>query len=508
MKAIQQGFFYLHEKVKSIDLVRLNYIFIQKLQEIYRNVLQADLKSYFEKFTAKILTLVQSVRMLGVTSNLDEYEKRKLTIFNLLNFFQLISILIVPIVGLVDSRLAPASGISTIMPGMISVLVLYLNSRARYSAARISYFMLYPVFTSFIYLGGVNLGVELHFILFGVLSVFFLQDIGQMIFSVALSMVSYFVLSVLWKNYHYQLENAHIGFFVFNQVLVIVFIFYGLYLIKKENTGYQLNILAKTESLRIKHQQINKQKIEIQNKARLLEKQKAELAELNSIKNKLFSVIAHDLKAPMYALRNVFRNIQEQNMKASEIKALIPDIVNDFNYTTGLMENLLIWAKCQMQEGSTRQQNVDISELANDISHLLRLQASTKKIRIKNLVKQKAHVWADRDMIHLALRNLVSNAIKFTPSRGQVTIGITNMDDHIEIFVKDTGVGISQEALERIRQYENFTTRGTLNETGTGLGLMLCREFIIKNGGTLYIESEEGKGSTFSFTLPVSNTAA
>ena len=504
MKTIQQRFFYLHGRIKSIDFYRLVFISTQRFNELLKQIPEVRLRLFFDALLNKTIILVNTVKHLGVTAKLDDYEKRKLSIFNLLNFFQLVSVFIVPVVGLFDHRLAPASKIGTLIPGLISVLVLYLNSKGRYDVARISYFLLYPVITSFIYLGGVNLGVELYFILYGVLSVFFLQDIGQMVFSVALSMVSYFVLSVLWKNYYYELENAHIGFFIFNQVLAIVFIFYGLYLIKKENAGYHIRILAKTEALSLKNQEIKRQKIEIMQKARLLEKQTAELAELNSIKNKLFSVIAHDLKSPMYALRNVFQNIQNQNMSAKDIKELIPDIVNDFNYTTGLMENLLLWAKSQMETSTTFQQEIDVAELSNDISHLLRLQASTKKIRIKNMVKNKAFVFADRDMIHLALRNLVSNAIKFTPVKGEITIGVSQNEEFVEVYVKDTGVGIPAEALERIRQNENFTTRGTTNESGTGLGLMLCREFIVKNGGMLYIESEEGKGSTFSFTLPKS----
>ena len=260
MKTIQQRFFSIQGRIRSIDFYRLIFTSTKHFNEILRQVHQLRLKYYFETLVSRTLVLVNTIKHLGVTAKLDDYEKKKLSIFNLLNFFQLVSFFIVPVVGIFDPRLAPASKIGTMMPALISVLVLYLNSREQYTAARISYFMLYPVITSFIYLGGVNLGVELYFILYGILSVFFLQDIGQMVFSVALSMVSYFVLSVLWKNYHYELENAHIGFFIFNQVLAIVFIFYGLYLIKKENAGYQLTILSKGEALRLKNQEIKRQK--------------------------------------------------------------------------------------------------------------------------------------------------------------------------------------------------------------------------------------------------------
>jgi signal transduction histidine kinase len=433
---------------------------------------------------------------------MDDYEKRKLAIFNQLNFFQLIAGLIIPVTGLFTQSLSPASTFSAVLPAFISVAVLILNSFGRHQIALFTYFLLYPIVTSAIYMGGVNLGVELFFILYGILSVFFLQHIGQMIFSVALSMISYFVLSVLWKNYHYQLETANLGFYLFNQGLAIIFIFYGLYLIKKENSDYQFNILSQSQSLQKKNSAIRKQKKDIAQKARQLEKQATELEESNAIKNKLFSVIAHDLKTPMYALRNVFRNIHEQNMPADEIKELIPDMMNDLNYTTGLMENLLQWAKSQMQQGAIRPQFLDIAEIAGEVTRLLRLQAEAKQIKIENNVPEQIFVYADRDMINLVLRNLVSNAIKFTPPSGSVTIGVTEMSSYVELYVHDTGVGIDPESMQKIRRNDYFTTKGTTNESGTGLGLMLCKEFVVRNGGLLYIESEPGKGSTFSFTLP------
>jgi two-component system, sensor histidine kinase and response regulator len=506
MKTIHQRLFNFQGRIKSIELTRHLDFFTQRSVEFIqwiRSIRFDEFKQTVSTAGLDISKYIEIIKTLGVTRKMDEYEKRKLAIFNQLNFLQMLSWLILPIVGMFDKTLSAGISIQAILPAFISITALALNSYYRHEAALFTYFLLYPIITSVIYMGGVNLGVELNFILYGILSVFFLQHIGQMIFSVGLSMVSYFVLSVLWKNYHYQLETANLPFYLFNQMLAIGFIFYGLYLIKKENTEYQFNILSQTQVLQKKNTAIRRQKKEIAQKANQLEKQAAELAELNAIKNKLFSVIAHDLKTPMYALRNVFRNIHEQNMPADEIKELIPDVMNDLNYTTGLMENLLQWAKTQMNAGVIRPQFVDIKETTGDVLRLLRLQAETKNIKIRNKIENQLHVFADNDMISLVLRNLISNAIKFTPPDGMITVGITEMNSYVEVFVKDTGVGISPEAMQKIRQNDFFTTKGTTNETGTGLGLMLCKEFVVKNGGLLYIESELGKGSVFSFTLPL-----
>jgi two-component system sensor histidine kinase/response regulator len=237
----------------------------------------------------------------------------------------------------------------------------------------------------------------------------------------------------------------------------------------------------------------------------LLEKQAERLSAANAVKNKLFSVVAHDLKTPMYALRNLFQNVQQFDMPAQEVKDMVPDIMNDLNYTTGLMENLLQWAKSQMQANIVQKEPLDIAKLANDVLQLLRLQARTKNITIENRIVSSGCVVADKDMVHLVLRNLVSNAIKFTPANGKIVIGINEMASYAEVFVQDFGIGISTEAMNKIRQNNYYTTKGTTEESGTGLGLMLCKEFIMKNDGHLYIESEPGKGSIFSFTLPVYN---
>jgi signal transduction histidine kinase len=244
-------------------------------------------------------------------------------------------------------------------------------------------------------------------------------------------------------------------------------------MIKKENTNYQ----------------------------RLLNKQATELKDLNALKNKLFSVVAHDLKSPMYALRNIFQNVQQYDIPAEDVKALVPEVMNDLNYTTNLMENLLQWAKYQMNSPNLSPSEVNIAEVADDVVQLLNSQASSKKISLINTIDTDTTVLAQKDMLRLVLRNLVSNAVKFTPAGGYVTIGLEEYQNEAEIFVADTGVGIEKENLYKIYNNSYFTTQGTAAEKGTGLGLMLCKEFLAQCGCNLHISSERGQGSRFSFLL-------
>jgi signal transduction histidine kinase len=271
------------------------------------------------------------------------------------------------------------------------------------------------VFTCFIYANGLNLGIELSFVLYGILAVFFLQDLGYMLFVIGFSMVGYFMLSVTWKDYRYQLETYNYTCYLINHAVSIIYIFYGLYLIKQESAGYQFRILLKNGELQKKNEEIEEQKKEIVHKALLLEEQTSALDEHNKVKDKLFSIISHDLKSPLYALKNIFSNAQKFDLPAEEIKSMLPDIVNDLNYTTALMENLLQWAKWQMQSNSIHPQEIDVNKLVNESVQLLHLQAEAKKIKIKTKADLLVSAWADKNMISLVLRNLLSNAVKFTP---------------------------------------------------------------------------------------------
>jgi two-component system, sensor histidine kinase and response regulator len=466
--------------------------------------------SAFFSYTSlnRFLSFFEKIKTLGITNDLEDYESRKLKVFNLLNFFQFIFGIAIPVSAALSShKISTLGWIAACMPALVSLLVLFLNSRRNYEVSTLCYFILYPVITSIVYLSGINLGIELFFILYGILAVFFIQDIGHMIFTVTLSMISYFILTVVWRNFQFQLEvNGML--YLFNHLIAIVFIFFGLYLVKKENQKYQSSILESNWQLYQQNIEIEKQRITLADNASLLNKQAIELQDLNNLKNKLFSVIAHDLKSPMYALRNIFHNIEKYDLPAEDVKAMVPEVMKDLNYTTTLMENLLQWAKCQMQTLEVSLAPVNVRDVANDVFNHLRSQAELKNIKLVNNVRRSIMVVAQHDMIQLVLRNLVSNAIKFTPENGCVQIGIENDSSLIEVFVKDSGIGLSPANLDRISHNEFFTTRGTRSEKGTGLGLMLCKEFLAKNRGTLHITSEEGIGSRFSFTLPKAEVAA
>jgi two-component system sensor histidine kinase/response regulator len=443
------------------------------------------------------------IKSIGVTPEMEEYEKRKMSIFNQLNFLGITTGIIVPIIGIFfNDHLPPLAWFIAGSPLAISVIVLWLNHEKYYEHARLVYFSLYPIATCLVYLGKVDVGVELFFVLYGVLSVFFLQQILHIIFAFTLSVACYFFACIVPHDFYFRLVTVNYYFYVFNHLTAISFIFYAIYFIKQENNGYHFSLLSKSEELRRRNMESEQHKQEIAQKANLLEEQTAKLTELNQLKNKLFSVIAHDLKTPMYALRNLFNNMHYNEMPVKEMKAMLPGIVNEMNYTTNLMENLLQWAKSQMENTSLQPEVLDIETMIGRVLKILHWQASNKRIHLESQIEEPLFCYADKEMVNLVLRNLLSNAIKFTPENGHIWVGAKERASCVEIFVQDDGVGISAERQQQLFGDMFLTTKGTNSETGTGLGLRLCKDFLEKNGGRIAVKSQPGKGSTFTVTLP------
>lgn len=450
--------------------------------------------------------LLQKIRQIGSDQSLDEYEHRKLGIFNLLNFLGMLTGLLIPVTGIFNNDKLPLlAWVVACSPFFISALVLLMNNRKQFETSRMLYFILYPIATSLVYASGNDLGIELFFILYGVLAVYLLKSKLNAVLTFALSAGCFLVVHVFTQDYSLKLQFVNFSFFVFVQVLAIIFIFLALILTKEENSAYRKSILRQNEALRSSNEEISKQQSQLSEKALLLEKQAAELTELNAVKTKLFSIIAHDLRNPLYAQKTLFTNIQKYNIDGEQIKEYIPDIINDLNYTTGLVENLLQWAKSQLQNTSVTPQVLDVTQIINEVLQLMKLQAENKKIYLKSRITDTVYCRADKDMINLVLRNLVSNAIKFTPALGNIYIDARQEDGHIEVFVTDDGMGIKPEILPQLFADKFISTHGTSKEAGSGLGLMLCKDFLHRNGGQIFVKSQPGKGTTFSFTLPSPN---
>jgi PAS domain S-box-containing protein len=235
-----------------------------------------------------------------------------------------------------------------------------------------------------------------------------------------------------------------------------------------------------------------------------LKETNAELKILNATKDKFFSIIAHDLRRPFQSLLGYSELLaaEIESLSHEEIKQFSRGLNENLNSLFGLLENLLNWSMMQRNMLEHNPKKIDLYDLVNKIIGILSKIAAEKNISLANNIKKGTPVYADVDMLRSIVQNLLMNAIKFTPTEGRIVILSSNKEGYVEVSVQDTGTGIEPEKISRLFNFgSKFTTDGTAGEKGTGLGLPLCKEFVERNEGKIWVESELGKGSKFTFTL-------
>lgn len=236
-----------------------------------------------------------------------------------------------------------------------------------------------------------------------------------------------------------------------------------------------------------------------------LRESERKLIQANATKDKLFSIIAHDLRGPIGTIVSFLEILVDQTDSYTEedMKTFLLEMKSSSETTYNLLDNLLNWALSQKGAIDYQPENLVINDIVNENIELLSANAKKKSIKLFSDISDTAIAFFDKNMITTVLRNLISNALKFTQMGGEVKISAFDKVNFVEIAVSDNGTGITEENLKKLFHTEsNFTTIGTSSEKGTGLGLILCREFIEKHGGTIWVETEVGKGSKFIFTLP------
>ena len=239
---------------------------------------------------------------------------------------------------------------------------------------------------------------------------------------------------------------------------------------------------------------------------RIIEKQNAELKATLSNRDKMYSVIAHDLRSPMASIRMVL-NLIVQSTSAEkvgpELYMLLDQANRESEEVHDLLDNLLKWTKSQTGRLNVVLQELDLNDIVPGVVEIFDVIAQTKHITLELKKTDEAlKVHADNDMLKTVLRNFMSNAVKFSPENSTIQISMAKEGDFARVSVKDQGVGIAADRLGSIF-HKGETTYGTGGEEGSGLGLQLCQDFARKNGGDCYVESVEGEGSTFSFTVPL-----
>jgi len=238
----------------------------------------------------------------------------------------------------------------------------------------------------------------------------------------------------------------------------------------------------------------------------LLYASKQKLKKANATKDQFLSIISHDLKNPIFGILGISQMLNEQYdaQDDEKRKMLLGKLEEAAEGTYSLLEQLLTWSKTQRSKITFHSEELRLSELIREVFLLLKQSAQRKEIKLRSQVSEKILITADKLMLHTILRNLISNAIKFSFKGGEVVVTCEKPTDGLlEISIKDNGLGIPQEELPKVLSLDDqYKQKGTDNEEGTGLGLLLCKDFVEKHGGQLLLTSEEGKGTTVAFTIP------
>jgi two-component system, sensor histidine kinase and response regulator len=235
-----------------------------------------------------------------------------------------------------------------------------------------------------------------------------------------------------------------------------------------------------------------------------IELQNKELKQLGTVKDKLLSITAHDFRGPLASINGLIPLLRGNYLSEAERTKVLESLTSQLNATSYFLDNLLQWSRNQFSNLAPKPVLIEIRPIITECVQLLEGTAVIKKITIFNNASNHT-VWADIEMVRFIFRNLISNAIKFSHEGTAVVVNSTQLGEFIHFSIVDSGVGISTNQLEKLFKIETAVTAGTRNERGTGLGLNLCKDFVTANGGTIWVESKEEVGTTFTFSLPHSS---
>jgi signal transduction histidine kinase len=380
--------------------------------------------------------------------------------------------------------------VCNVVPFLFCIL---LHSIMRMHKPGLSYFLAFTVFPLSVFLMSIYLEdrAVIYFQIVLIICVFYFFDSYKIIIPVSLLALGYFAYGI----YHLLYDGVHIyQRHVQNAELVscicaILFFYFLMYFL----TG------------RIKNTQhkINGQKIELKKINNILKQKSRQLEDRNIVLNKVFSIVSHDLRVPIEGLKMIMKAAKSEEELMGTMHEILPDFKKELIKMSNLFENLISWAKLELNETPFEIKEVNVNLVANKVINILRFPAVNKAIYIKKQITRDLKCHADNDVIEIILRNLVSNAIKFTNSGGTITIKAFEQENVFYLQVCDTGIGMDAKTLAAIMENGFYSTCGTQKEIGTGLGLMICHDMVEKLNGKINIKSTKGEGTCVSIQIPV-----
>lgn len=423
------------------------------------------------------MRFLKSILKIGVYNNTPKEQIREIVTINFVNTGVLVITLFLLVVNSYYGKFIPAIiELAFIVFGTIPVY--YLQNKQQYYFAKIALFVYtsasITLISALAILNHKQVNTDIILIASAAASILYFNNVSKRIVFLAQILLYYSIVAFKFLYWQHKPLND----FIFECINIGV-MFYAIYVFIDAFKLFFLDYEKK-----------------------IIENNKA-LVNLNNEKDKLFSIIAHDLKSPLGSLNQILAMLAEGQLSKEEFDTLVSKISKNASESSYLLDNLLQWSQSQMKGFKIVRKQLNIHALIQEKIDAATFASAQKNIEIINNCPKEITAVADENMVGIVLRNLLSNAIKFSYKNSKITINVLQENAFVKVIIEDSGIGIADEEMPALFDNIAYTKPGTDNEKGTGLGLVLCKEFIEKNGGQIGVESPIGKGSIFYFTLPM-----
>lgn len=429
----------------------------------------------------KIKTAIDTLLNIGITDKLPLSEQ--IRVKNANRICAIAAVIATGIIPLVWDSPAAVVGVLIYVMSLCSIFIFHYFQQ--YTLFNL-FFTLIASILNILFCSGFDqrMGVELYFIVTFVGTLFHLTAHKIRVFNAIFIAICFFIALYMQFYHIYFFKAPRLSPYIFFINLAFGFYFLSFSIIRFRR------ILIHAEQ-------------NTHNKNLLLAQKTAELENAHQLKDKLFSIIGHDLRAPLASINGFLEIIEMNILSEEEKKSYIQKLRNALHGSSQTLDNLIAWYLQQQRHDDIKKEIISCIEVVKMVFDTLNIIATEKQIKLSYHIPSDLQVEAEPNFLPFMLRNLIANALKFTPKGGEIIVSIEKKaDKETWIFVKDTGIGIKPENLSKIFDTQvHFTTLGTNKEKGTGLGLPLCKEFANKHGSRLWVESEVGKGSIFYFSV-------
>lgn len=424
------------------------------------------------------MTPVNKIFSIGLHEKMSHSEKQRTVAFSYLYLF----VFVFTAIRFVYISAAPVVHYNKMIqwvnavPVAVSVLFMLLQYyRKQNTAILLAFLLLPPMVVTASYFTGDH-ALQLMMLIVPVLIFFFLNRFIYILLSY-LYVAAWYSLFFLISESIFDLainRSADRTLTILDFIGALFMLFFTLYAVKYQVWSYEKYVLKKNQELRT----------------------------LNNVKDRIFAIVSHDLQAPLIGMDRLFQQLLTKKSDPQEVMRLLPEMTGEISNTLGLLTNLLSWSKTQLMEIKAVPQQINLHQLIEKSIQQLNGMTYSKSVVIENKAQHQLHVYADAVMLSIILRNLCMNAIKFSKPGSEIIVYAFRKNNKVIVGVKDNGTGMSSEIQASLLQTFHHSTRGTANEQGFGLGLMICKNLIELNNGQLRFVSQEGVGSDFWIELP------